>query len=338
MSTAAEIFAPEDAQGRIMPEHESALPSADFSLEGIEATIALVTPNDPLTGQPLSMLVRASDFHRAEQDCSAEFHHQLHPGNSEELGNNSWGNLLPKGDPDRIEGLAVRHSLGQMTPNWLHDQYHDLFEGPLLPTISVEKHRMVLLGLAKVIPRQAIEITRPGQYRVINLDDQQHQFLTRTTQHEGAGRGWEQNRRGRIGTYLANFALENFLPEIIDDKKVALEVERFMELSAELSDPASLRWDDEDVQFKKGKPTLKQQKKRELAVVGVSIAHEPMMASVEPIRPLFQEAVREGMVSGRKRDIGFVATKYFRQNRFPEYGAKLAGYIEKSQSRTELAA
>jgi len=96
------------------------------------------TPRDELTGQPLSVYVRPADFHREGLDCTPEFHHHLHPGNDVELGCDNAGDLLPVTDLNRSEGLAVRYSKGQTVPNWLHDDYHDLFFGPKLPNGSVD--------------------------------------------------------------------------------------------------------------------------------------------------------------------------------------------------------
>jgi len=307
--------------------------SAVFSSEGQKSEAILEeTPCDPLTKQPLALLVRAADFHRENKDCMPEYHHQIHPGNDAELGNDIFGNLLPAGHPDRIEGLAVRHSRGQTVPNWLHDQYHDIFWGPKLPTESKDKHNTVLFGLAKVVSLQAIEITEPGKFRIVNLTEGEHDFLRRTTYHEGAGRSWIYNRRGRIGTYLSTYALENYLPQIIDDRKVALDIEHFLELANELADPASLRWGDEEVELQRGKPTRKQQKQHELAEVGGSIVQEAMMASVDYARPLYNEAIKAGMVKGTKRDLGQLAVKFFGQRRFPDYTPILTKYIDEAQN------
>ncbi len=271
-----------------------------------------VTPSDPLTGLPLQVLTEGGDFYIDGQDCASEFHHQHHPGNSSELGHDSNGILLLPGNFDRMEGLALRYSKGQDLPNWLHDYYHDLFVGPSLPKTSKSKHTAVLLSLANVVPRQAIHIQEPGAFEIVDLNDREHDFIRRTTHYEGAGyNGWRYNRRGRIGTYLADYALKKYLPEIIDVKDVALRVEHFIELRQELSKSQNLRWKPEEMELMRDQPSLKQQKQRQLLAVGESIVHQALRLSVEDSQPLFQEAIKGGMVKGTKRDLGQVAIKFF---------------------------
>ena len=185
----------------------------------------------------------------------------------------------------------------------------------------------MLFGLAKVIPRQAIQIYEPGAYRTVDLSEAEYDFIRRTTHHEGANHhGWRYNRRGKVGTYLADYALKKFLPEIIWEKDVALQVEHFIELYQDLSSPRDLRWEDEEAELMKGQPTLRQLKQRELLAVSASIVHQAIMLSVEDNRPLFQEAIKAGMVQGTKRDLGQVAIKFFGAR--TDYAPTLARHID----------
>lgn len=302
-------------------EQSAPTEGADFSY--VDRNGLMVTPADSLTGLPLSVLTEPDDFYYPDKDCSEEFHHQQHPVNAEEFGY-VMGRPLPKSNPDRLEGLALRHSRGHRLPNWLHDDYHDLFWGPILPGRSIDKHRAVLLGIARAVPWQALKI-KEGDYSIVDLNPRQHEFLRRITHHEGAGRGWEQNKRGKIGTYLTEYALKNFLKDISNDTKTALQIEQFRELRSKLSSVEELKWDPEEARLKEGEPGLRRQTFQQSYSLAERIIEQALRASVEHVQPIYLEALRSGMVGGTKRDLGLVAMKFFGYR--TEYSEKLEEHL-----------
>jgi len=301
---------------------ESAPQSADSALDSLDVNTLEMTPTDELTGLPLSVFIEASYFSIEGRNCTPEFHHRQHPSDSPELGNNTEGDLLPAHTFERTEGLAVRYSSGEILPSWLHDLYHDLFFGPTLPRHSRQKHSATILGLANVLPRQSMHIYEPGNFRLLDLNNGQHELISRHMHHEGANYGMDKNRRGRIGSYLGEYAILNHLGEIIHERQVSLAGEEFLEIRQQLSDPRALRWEEDEL--RKGEPTPRQLAKRRLLELGESIVRQALRSSVEGVIPLFNEAVMAGMVQSQRSDLGQIAIKFFGAfSDRPEFPAKL---------------
>ena len=258
-----------------------------------------VTPKDELTGLPLPVLSKRSDLYFQKNGEAirrdSNFHHHFHPINAPELGYDEFGNKLEFGEPGRMDGLALRYSRGQELPVWLHDRYHNIFNGPQMPVDEKSKFTLVVLACAGVVPREAINLYTPGEWQQVTLDDRQHDFIRRKVHYEGAGHKANRSRRGPIGSFLANYALKTPLAEIVEEKNIRKKIDEFL-------NPSS---------------------KRQRHESGAFILKHAIGASVADLIPLHQEAQREGMVKSKTRELGRVVLKYFTEERFPDYFGSL---------------
>lgn len=253
------------------------------------------TPRDDLTKLPLSVLTNRTDFLLS----GADYHHHFHPMRSPELGYDNQAKKLPTTDPLYLPGRAVRFSRGQFLPRWMHDRYHEIFFGPELPQTNEEKFTAVILSCAGVVPRQAINLYAAGDYQKVNLTNRQHDFIRRRIYFEGAASSANRSRKNKIGQFIAEYAINNSLNEIIDEKAIRLKAEDFL------------------------KPTTEEKR----IEAGRYLLSQAVGASLVGLIDVHQEAQKEGMISNTKRKLGEVVLKYFPEHRFPDYFAPLENQL-----------
>jgi hypothetical protein len=254
---------------------------------GIEAA-----PLDELTQLPLPVLVSGSDYYQDNgSQRSSNYHHHFHPQKSIELGYTAEGVRLPRNNPGRIEGFALRYSRGQDLPIWLHDRYHKIFLGPQLPQTTEEKFTAVVLACAGVVPREALDLYTPDAYRKSTLDNKQHEFIRRRIYFEGAASRAKSSKRNHIGKFIADHALQSSLAEVMTESDVRKKVNEF------------LRPRSETQRFNAGKIILRH-------VVDASVAE---------LIPIHKEAKKEGMVKRNRKELGEIVLKFFTVDRFQDY-------------------
>lgn len=247
-----------------------------------------ITPVDELTRLPLPVLMSGTDFSFKE----ANYHHHFHPSSSSELGYDERGKKLPTQHPEYLGGRALRYSRGQHVPKWLHNRYHDIFYGPPLPQNIEAKFTTVVLACAGVVPREAIDLYAPGDYRQVTLDNRQHDFIRRRIYYEGAASRRELNdRKGRIGKFLAEYALNHSLKMIIEEDEVKKKVDEFLLPKSEAARRAAGRF----------------------------LLEHAIDASVAELIPLHQEAIKEGMIRKPRKKLGEIVLKYFPERKFMDY-------------------
>jgi len=110
-----------------------------------------ITPVDHLTGLPLP-IYPYSDY--SEYSHSVRYpgydpfktiwHHHFHP--EADLPSNKKG------------ALFLRHSRVQLVPAWLHDDYHDIYEGPPIPKNIYSRYLMGIFAVAGYMPKNAIDV------------------------------------------------------------------------------------------------------------------------------------------------------------------------------------
>lgn len=250
------------------------------------------TPLDELTRLPLPLLISGTDYYSNQGiQRASNYHHHFHPEKSTELGYDSLGNRLPKGNSSRTAGLALRFSRGQDSPIWLHDRYHEIFEGPPLPQDSNAKFTAVVLSCAGVIPREAIDLHNPGSFEKVMLNDKQHDFIRRKTYFEGAASFAKRSKRDHIGKFIAEHALQSSLSDIMTEKQVEKKVAEFL------------------------RPRSESQR----IEAGRFILGQVIDASIADLIPIHREAEKEGMVKEGKKNLGQVVLKFFTADRFPDY-------------------
>ncbi len=167
----------------------------------------LETPSCEVTGLPLP--IYPSEPPKGARFGFHDFNHHFHPG--KEL------------EKSGLSGKALRHSRGQDVPRALHDRYHDIFYGPAVPETESERFRLTILACAGVLPRKAIDLSRPREFEVIDLTEtEHHEFAQQELVHiERPNR--EDNRvkiRNTIGKFIACYALKQDISGAISERVV----------------------------------------------------------------------------------------------------------------------
>lgn len=157
------------------------------------------TPVCEVTGIPLPILPAQPRFDGAVlAPKSYDIHHVWHPKRD----------VIAMG----AGGLALRRSRVQRTDWHLHhDGYHDVFDGPKLPTEEDELFRLTVLSAAGVVPRQAIDLCRRGDYKIVELDDDNHEKILNRIGIE---------RRKPISRFFAEYAQKQDITEVIGDSEI----------------------------------------------------------------------------------------------------------------------
>jgi hypothetical protein len=272
--------------------HSAPENGAVFSSEEDDTQELIMTPTDELTGLPLPVLVNGADYTLpGSLPRRTNYHHHFHPQKSRELGFDEAGNRLPKTDPQRVEGLALRFSRGQQLPVWLHDRYHDIFQGPQLPEASRDKFTRVILACAGVVPVKALDLSEPGKYREVSLNSKQHEFIRRRIYFEGAASKRRSSKRSHIGKYIAEYSLQNSLDPLLSETEIRKRVKEF----------------------------LKPRSQAQRVHAGRFILGQVVDASLDSLVDIHNEAKREGMAKKGKKSLGEIALKFFTIDRFQDY-------------------
>lgn len=241
------------------------------------------TPVCEATGLPLPILPTEPD--EQARFLFEDYHHHFHP----------------RRDPQLMgaDGLAVRFSRGQLVQRFLHDRYHAIFTGPPLPESQDEKFRLAVLACSGMVPRQAIDLSKPGQFQIVDLSHEQFERIAAPRSiyvekaHSNNGKAYDRKRH-TIGKFFAAHALSqgvqdtlssSVIGEFLDDKTAA-------------------------------------ERKKEL---GNFILTQALRLSIEPIMPIHEELSAEGFVlPGRRVGPPAVVKKFFPKYRYADYHEELA--------------
>lgn len=240
------------------------------------------TPVCEATGLPLPILPTEPDS-RARL-LFEDYHHHFHPRRDPSL--------------SHIDGHAVRYSRGQIIPRYLHDRYHQIFTGPPLPQTQDEKFRVAVLACAGVVPRVALDLSVPGQYREVSLDDDVYERLAapRSIYVEKAYYKKDHEydlKRRTIGKFFASYAMQQNVREILSESVIG--------------------------QFLDDATTP--ERKKEL---GNFILKEALLLSIVPIAGIHQELAQNGFVlPARRREPMSVIRKFFTKNKYTDYHDEL---------------
>jgi hypothetical protein len=122
----------------------------------------LPTPTCEVSGLPLPVLpLEPRLFGALSFDGKPNSHHHFHPEKSPSL--------------QTLAGIALRKSRIQTTPLKAHNEYHRLYEGPILTDDQDEIFRLCVLSVAGVVPRRAIDPRKPD--RTVGLSDKAHNSI-----------------------------------------------------------------------------------------------------------------------------------------------------------------
>jgi hypothetical protein len=239
------------------------------------------TPTCEISGLPLPILPTEPDARALS--LYEDYHHHFHPRKSPEL----------KG----IDGKALRYSRGQLIARYLHTRYHQLFEGPSLPATREEKFRSTVLACAGVVPRQAIDLSREGEYRIVTLSNRQFEQLAapRSIYVERAfSPTHAYYKRRTIGRFFAVYAMQQNVRQAVSDHVI----EQFLDPGAEAG------------------------RKKEL---GNFILKEALGMSLEHLIPVHEDLKGEGYITPeRQMPLQTIVQKFFTKDFFPDYHDEMA--------------
>ncbi|HVS78750.1 MAG TPA: hypothetical protein VHD84_00460 [Candidatus Saccharimonadales bacterium] len=256
------------------------------------------TPIDELTGLPLPIYTRRYDYFQHDRN----FHHHFHPGNSRQL-------------QGYYDGKPVRYSRGQMIQEYLHKRYHQIFFGPPLPETRKDKFTVTVLALSGVLPRQALDLYTPGEFRVVDLSRGEHSFLSKSSRlhmepdrrrGSKASRYENDKQRQRVGRFFADYVVEQALEEVITDEII----EKFLRTNND----------------------------KEKRILGRTMLENAVDVSVAELVVVHNEARRAGMVASGALAVKEVVEKYFSVGKFYQSLAEhTPGTLQTGVDAVELA-
>lgn len=108
-------------------------------------------------------------------------------------------------------GEALQNSRIQIIDWYYHKNYHDMFEGPILPADEDRLFRFLVTGVAGVIPLQALDVSRKGEFSVVDLTkNQQIQIASKIRV--------DQNKP--VARFLAEYATKQEVSSVVDEIKI----------------------------------------------------------------------------------------------------------------------
>ncbi len=242
----------------------------------------LETPTCEITGLPLP--IRMTEHPQGAQFSFSDYHHHFHPDRSPLLSG--------------VSGRALRYSRGQDIPRMFHNRYHRIFDGPKLPKTNTERFRLSVLACAGVVPRQALDLSEPRDFKIVNLKDEEHDALSGNgvIHIESATR--YDNRlkiRNTIGRFFAQYALSQNVKEALSDSVI----EQFLD------------------------PMISPERQKEL---GNFILHEALGSALSDVIPLHQQAKQEGLIGDnvKHKKAQSVVREFFIKPRFADYHAEVS--------------
>jgi hypothetical protein len=158
-------------------------------------------PTDPLTGlsYPFVPIDPRPDQH---DKLWCDYHHLEFERN----------NPLLQG----IGGRAVRASIGQLMPRWQHNLIHQLGDQPALPESEDEQFRAAVIGCARLLGPQALDMSREEWWVPIEMTSEQYAAVTEPFHMytEDAFKRRANHVRTHIGRFFATYALSRDLTHL----------------------------------------------------------------------------------------------------------------------------
>jgi hypothetical protein len=177
-----------------------------FFIRSLGMTELGVIPTDELTGLPYPIF-----FGPEHLALEKDFHHGWHSA------------VQVKQTYIPIVANALRSSRGYKVPKKFHEGasslgYHSRLKGSVeLPVSTSDVFEKVVLGCARVVPRQAIDLRVQGELKLATLEDDQHKFLAdpvRTyVEYEYGNVLNREKSRDFLGSFFTYYALNSMLEE-----------------------------------------------------------------------------------------------------------------------------
>lgn len=187
--------------------------------------------------------------------------------------NNNWHHHYHKSTDPALtsqDGLAIRHSRLQLLPIPVHNRYHDIFEGPPLPKTNSERFGHLVLVSAGYIPSEAVNVYGDNPAEVVELSDKKRSRLQSSGQIHLRG---QSNISNFMRRYLIKQDLSHVDEQLIDEFLHTGSIYR----------------------------------KRFLGHYLLAMASE---VAVEPIKPVYQQALEEGLIVEQDRKLPNLVKAY----------------------------
>ncbi len=193
-----------------------------------------------------------------------------------------------------VAGLAVRHARLQLLPlKTYHDVYHGIFVGPeFLPRTNEERFGHIVLSCVGYVPPEAIDVHSDDPTAPVALTKRMRRRLQTSGELDVRG-------QANISNFMKDYLVKQDL-SVVDESII----EEFL-------------------------TTKEIEKKRELGHYLLSIASE---VAVEPVIPVYQQALEEGLIFDRIRLPNLVKS----QINGPKISSRAIKALHKRLTKTRL--
>lgn len=238
----------------------------------------LPTPTDEQTGLPLPLLLPEPAELAA---ANVNYHHHFFPARDLRL---YYG----------VGGRTLRYSRGQTLPTWMHDRFHQCFEGPPLPQRDEigEQFRLSVLACANVVGPYALDMSQDDVTEPVLLTPAQQAYISQS-RHMHIESAFHPTRARRIHDHIGRFFALYALQQELGHVRPAL-IEEFLE-------------------------TPVAERKLE---IGNLLLREAVQAAVDPVSRIEQRLQSDGYVM-RHRPRS-VVRRFFNKAYFHDYHGELA--------------
>ncbi len=197
---------------------------------------------------------------------------------------------------NELGGQSVRVCRVQNIQRWLHNNKHYAFsEGVVrLPQTDGEKFALTVLACAGYVSRTALDLRDRSDPKYVTMSKRTYDFVRGKKQlyfeqrrNYNLGYKTQENATKKIGLFFADYIKEHGLEGVVDEKIV----DEFIHTSNE-------------------------RKRRKL---GNKILGHAMNTAIEPVTPLYMEALSEGALRPTKRHPARVVLEIFPVSKWPDY-------------------
>lgn len=272
-------------QGPLLPPGDYVVPELDQTITPVlcDRGFSLIEagpddtersyPLDPETGQPY--LIRPVDTEsRYPGGTFMTFHHFRYYKSDIHLGGGT--KLTAQALHFKVlAGLGARIAFGEYIPRSLHDViHHERFKrGPALSTTVADKYYNVVTGIAGIVPRQVLDMTKPEGQELVDVDDNEFEQIAA---QDRVGIEYHRSpiKKARAVNALSMFLLRYAATQ--DVSHMQSQVETYINL--------------------RSKDTYRREEVgRQLIMAGVEVA-------IDPLRPILTEFRASGRVQPGKAD------------------------------------
>lgn len=111
-----------------------------------------------------------------------------------------------------LGGAALQASRIQNIDWYYHKNYHDMFKrGPKTPRGEDELFRLGVLSVAGVIPQKAVDVSKRGEFALIEISEDQRAWIASKTTID---------QKKPVARFLTDYVAKQEITEVVDEIKV----------------------------------------------------------------------------------------------------------------------